>query len=100
MIMSTHNIRIECIAYDPLTRLISASIAAVTAGKRLIWSGIVETIRYRALRAAEAELLALDDRTLVDIGLERSEIKSVLQIAREETLRRRPLDPLPDVTGR
>ena len=97
--MSTQNIRMDGTGYDALTKLISASKTAVTAGKRLIWRRIAETIRSRALRAAEVELLALDDRILMDIGLERSEIKSVLRIAREETSRRRPLDPLSEATG-
>jgi uncharacterized protein YjiS (DUF1127 family) len=39
---------------------------------------------HRALRKAEAELYALDDRMLRDIGLDRSHIGSVLtDLARE-----------------
>lgn len=93
--MKTHNIRIEGTAYDALTRLSCASTAAVMAGKRLIRRAIAEFISYRALRAAEAELMELDERMLMDIGLKRSEIKAVLRIAREEACRRRPPDRLP-----
>jgi uncharacterized protein YjiS (DUF1127 family) len=39
---------------------------------------IAGCVAYRALRRAEAELMALDNRTLKDIGLDRSEIRSVL----------------------
>lgn len=92
--MSTQDIRIENMAHT-LTTLGSASTATVTAGKCLIWSAIAELIIYRALRATEAELMALDDRMLKDIGLDRSEIKSVLRIAREELSKRRPLDSPP-----
>lgn len=35
-------------------------------------------IRYRALRKAEQHLLVLDDRILKDIGIERSEIRSLV----------------------
>lgn len=34
---------------------------------------------YRAHRASKAELMALDELTLRDIGLDRSEIESVLE---------------------
>ena len=33
---------------------------------------------YRALQARKAELMALDEQTLKDIGLDRSEIQSAL----------------------
>jgi uncharacterized protein YjiS (DUF1127 family) len=39
---------------------------------------ITALVPNRALRKAEAELMALDDRMLKDIGLDRSEIGSVL----------------------
>jgi uncharacterized protein YjiS (DUF1127 family) len=39
---------------------------------------IANYVAHRALRRAEAQLAALDDRTLKDIGLDRSEIRSVL----------------------
>jgi uncharacterized protein YjiS (DUF1127 family) len=39
---------------------------------------ITALVANRALRKAEAELMALDDRMLKDIGLDRSEIGSVL----------------------
>lgn len=92
--MNTLNIRIEGTAYDPLTRLRSASTAAVTAGKRLVWRAIAELICYRSLRAAEDELMALDDRMLKDIGLERSEINSLLD-GLGRTYQASPLDRLP-----
>lgn len=93
--MSTQNIRIEGTAHNALTKLSSAAIAAVTAGKCLIWRAIAEVIWHRALRAAEAELMALDDRMLMDIGLERREIGAVLRGATEGSFRRRPFDLLP-----
>ncbi len=37
-----------------------------------------EIVRYRAFRAAEKELHALDDRMLRDIGIDRTEITSAL----------------------
>ena len=39
---------------------------------------MITAVANRALRKAEAELMALDDRMLKDIGLDRSEIGSVL----------------------
>lgn len=94
--MSTHDIQIEGTVDDALTKLNSASKAAIAAGKCLVWRAIADFICYRALQAAEAELMALDDRMLKDIGLDRSEIKSVLLNARQDLLRRRALRRLPD----
>ncbi len=93
--MNTQHIRIESTAHDALPRLSSASTAAVAAGKCLIWRAMAEFICCRALRAAEAELMALDDRMLMGIGLKRGEIKSVSRIAPEAPFRYRPLDRLP-----
>lgn len=51
-------------------------------GSRLLWWGgeaIAYFILSRAVRKARAELHALDDRMLDDIGIQRSEIDRVLQ---------------------
>jgi len=45
---------------------------------------VAEVLRYRALRVAEKELHALDDRMLKDIGIDRSEIKSALSGAAQQ----------------
>jgi uncharacterized protein YjiS (DUF1127 family) len=52
--------------------------------------------RYRAFKAARAELMVLDDRMLRDIGINRSEITSVLLDARGERTapRQLPIQPL------
>ena len=49
--------------------------APMTAAMRDAWLSFKTR---RAIRAARAELMALDDDALKDIGLERSEIESVL----------------------
>ena len=76
--MSTQDIRIEGTANEVLTKLNVASAAAVSAGKCLIWRAVSEFICHRALRAAEVELNALDDRLLKDIGLSRGDIPKVV----------------------
>ena len=80
--MSTQDMRIEGTAYDALTKLNSASAAAFAAGQCVIRRALAEFICYRAFRVAEAQLMALDDRMLEDIGLDRGEIRSALLIAR------------------
>lgn len=50
-----------------------------TAGLRAKFFRLTSTIRsYRAFYQARAELMALDNRMLKDIGLDRSEITSAL----------------------
>ena len=86
--MSTQNIPVEGAAFDAIDndKLKSASVAAVAASTGFIRGAIAAFIRYRALRAAEAKLLALDDRMLRDIGLHRTEVRSALHNARQERL--------------
>lgn len=43
-----------------------------------------DLVRYRSFRKAEHELHALDDRMLKDIGIDRSEITSVLSSAAQQ----------------
>ncbi|UCH74280.1 MAG: DUF1127 domain-containing protein [Rhodospirillales bacterium] len=52
---------------DPMARLVAAA--------QYVWTAF---IAYRAYKIARARLMALDDRMLRDIGLNRSEIGSVL----------------------
>ena len=51
---------------------------------RAIRERLAAFARRRALRGAEAELMALDDQALKDIGLHRSEIRSALLDASSE----------------
>ena len=44
----------------------------------------MDLVRYRSFRRAEHELHALDDRMLKDIGIDRSEISSVLSSAAQQ----------------
>jgi uncharacterized protein YjiS (DUF1127 family) len=47
------------------------------------WRWILELVRRRRLRRLEDELAHLDDRTLKDIGLDRSEIGPAIRWGRE-----------------
>ncbi|MGE0767569.1 MAG: DUF1127 domain-containing protein [Hyphomicrobiaceae bacterium] len=51
--------------------------------------------RFRAFKAARAELMALDDRMLRDIGLDRSEITSALLDAMGKRNERVPIRDWP-----
>jgi uncharacterized protein YjiS (DUF1127 family) len=86
--MSTQNIQIQGSAFDAVSghKLKSTSAGAVTTAIDYIKWAVAEFIRYRAFRAAERKLNALDDRMLKDIGLDRSEIRSALLNARHERL--------------
>ena len=59
-------------AESSLTSSLTGSLAAY------VRRAASDLVRYRAFRKAEKELHALDDRMLKDIGIDRSEIKSVL----------------------
>ena len=52
---------------------------ALTSASASLRDRIASFIAYRALKAAEAELQSLDNRMLKDIGLDRSEIGSILR---------------------
>jgi uncharacterized protein YjiS (DUF1127 family) len=62
------------------------------AAKRLI-QGLAQSWEFASIRRARnstiAVLRALDDRTLKDIGIDRSEIESVVHAADEERKERR-----------
>jgi uncharacterized protein YjiS (DUF1127 family) len=45
-----------------------------------VWEGIAAFVAYLALRRAEMELMALDDRMLKDIGIDRAGIKWALMM--------------------
>lgn len=62
---------------------IRAALDAVVRSVRKMLAGL---IRERALRRAEHELMALDDRMLRDIGLSRGEIASAVRNPAEERL--------------
>jgi uncharacterized protein YjiS (DUF1127 family) len=65
-------------AQGPLTSSLTGSL--------LNFVGRIATdlVRYRSFRKAEHELHALDDRMLKDIGIDRSEITSVLSTAAQQ----------------
>jgi uncharacterized protein YjiS (DUF1127 family) len=59
-------------------KLPTSIAGAVSTVAGLAMKVIAGYIRYRSFRMAEKELLALDDRMLSDIGIDRSEITSTL----------------------
>lgn len=62
------------------------SFAAFLADKFNPKRLLAEYVRNRALRRAENELMALDDRMLSDIGLDRTEIGSAVRNPGQERL--------------
>lgn len=59
------------------------------AAAQKLWLAIAALVAHRTLKVAAAELDALDDRTLKDIGVHRSEITSMLQDLANRTGERR-----------
>jgi uncharacterized protein YjiS (DUF1127 family) len=86
--MSTQNMQIEAAGYAPVATnsLKSSAGSAIAAAAAYVRSAIAAYIRYRAFKTAERRLMALDDRMLRDIGLDRTEITSALINARGERL--------------
>lgn len=68
----------------PSDAFIPASLATIVADRFNIGHLLANYVRYRAIRRAEKELMALDDRMLNDIGLRRSEIGSAVRNSMRE----------------
>lgn len=87
MIMSTQRIQIGVPA-EPYSHDTSPheSLGAFFAHAFDLHRLLGEYIRHRAIRRAEKELMALDNRMLKDIGLDRSEIGSAVRNPRQERL--------------
>lgn len=84
MIMSTHELprvdtKLNAIYADLLK---GQPLAALLATARSLRQYLARQIHQRALRSAEAALMALDDRMLRDIGLSRGEIGSAVRHGR------------------
>lgn len=86
--MSTQRIHIAGYAHDGTGCEASRSTAraAVDTVVLPVRQMLARFIRERAMRRAENELMALDDRMLGDIGLSRSEIASAVRNPAEERL--------------
>jgi uncharacterized protein YjiS (DUF1127 family) len=81
----------EMIMSTPKTFSIpSAGMSPHRTVARVIWQGIASLLHQRNLTVAEQQLRALDDRILNDIGVERSEIRSVVRDGRSRRSRMVP----------
>ena len=85
--MSTQRIHIDYVDHDTAHETSKSSALAVLDTIALsIRQMFAKFIHERALRRAEKELMALDDRMLRDIGLTRGEIASAVRNPGEERL--------------
>ncbi len=86
--MSTQDIEMEATAYGPVatSSLTSTAAGMIASAAAFVGRAIEAHVRYRTLKAAERQLMTLDDRMLKDIGLDRSEIMSALLNAESERL--------------
>lgn len=84
--MSTQRIHITSYVHNTSETSRSMARAVLDAIVLHMRQMLTRFIRERALRRAENELMALDDRMLRDIGLSRSEIASAVRNPAEERL--------------
>lgn len=84
--MSTQRIHIAGYVHSGTEASKSTARGVVDAAVSPMRQMLARFIRERALRRAENELMALDDRMLRDIGLSRSEIASAVRNPAEERL--------------
>jgi len=70
-------------------RLPDSATSSATGPLGLLKRAVMALLAYRALRRAEARLMALDPWMLKDIGIDRSEIRSSLMAMDRERFARR-----------
>lgn len=68
----------------PFAIVAQGVLAAFETAARLVSAGVAAVARMRRRHQAQCQLMSLDDRTLRDIGVSRSEIRYLAQRAADE----------------